>query len=293
MGRHRWLPLAVAAACAAIVASGCSVSRKIAVGQMVPILENATEGARERTDLQLVEQAIPANLLLVDGLIRTDPGNRDLLAVSAFLHFGYALGFVEADSLELASQYYAAGRDHGLRALEHRREFARDRDGTPEEFARGVESLRRKDVPAMAWAAANWGRWLSLNLESPAAIAQQPRLEALMTRLLELEPGFDYGLPHVLRGMFDALRPEMLGGQPDSARVHFERAFELSHGQNQLYRVLYAEYYCRQVLDEECFDSSLAEVASAGLSEIAAFHLMNEMARHRAQRLRALRDDLF
>ena len=114
-----------------------------------------------------------------------------------------------------------------------------------------------------------------------------------VARLLEIEPGFDYGLPHMLRGMFDALRPRMLGGQPDSARVHFERAFELSHGQNQLYRVMYAEYYCRQVLDVECFDSSLDQVESAGVSEIATFHLMNEIARRRAQRLRAIRDDLF
>lgn len=291
MGRGGWFHLALL--CVVIVSSGCSVSRKIAVGQMVPILENATEGARERTDLHLVEQAIPANLLLVDGLIRTDPGNRGLLTVSAFLHFGYALGFVEPDSLELAAVYYAAGRDHGLRALEHRREFRSGRDGTPEDFARGVESLRRKDVPAMAWAAANWGRWISLNLESPAAIAQQPRLEALMTRLLELDPEFEAGLPYVLRGMFDAMRPEMLGGQPDSAAVHFQRAFELSHDENQLYRVLYAEYYCRQVLDEECFDTSLATVESAGISEFAEFRLMNEIARHRARRLRAMRDDLF
>ncbi len=180
-----------------------------------------------------------------------------------------------------------------MQALEDRREFQRGRAGTVEEFETGVQSLRRKDVPAMAWGAACWARWLSLNLESPAAIAQQPRLEALMTRLLELEPTYEHGLPHVLRGLYDALRPEMLGGQPDSAAAHFERAFELSQNENQLYRVLYAEYYCRQILDEECFDSALDEVLSAGSSEIAAFRLMNEMARQRARRLRALRDELF
>jgi hypothetical protein len=293
MGHGGRFLMAVMALCAATLVGGCGVTRKITVGQMVPILKNATEGARERTDLHLIAQAIPANLLLVDGLIRSDPDNRGLLAISAFLHFSYALGFVEDDSLELASEYYAAGRDHGLRALEHRREFRDGRAGTPADFARGVESLRRKDVEAMAWAAANWGRWISLNLESPAAIAQQPQLEALMTRLLELEPTFEYGLPHVLRGMYDALRPEMLGGQPDSAALHFDRAFELSKGENQLYRVLYAEYYCRQVLDEECFETSLQQVESAGASEIAAFRMMNEIARRRARRLRAMREEWF
>ncbi len=293
MGAAERFRMAVLVLCAAACASGCAVTRKITVGQMVPILENATEGARERTDLHLIEHAIPANLLLVDGLIRSSPKNAELRVIAAFLHFGYALGFVEDESLERAADYYAAGRDHGLRALERKRRFREARDGTPEEFAAGVEALGRKDVPAMAWAAANWGRWISLNLESPAAIAQQPQLEALMQRLLELEPEFEYGLPLVLRGMYDAMRPEMLGGQPDSAAAHFARAFELSQDQNQLYRVLYAEYYCRQVLDEECFDDALDRIEAAGISEIPAFRLMNEIARRRAERLRARRDELF
>ena len=63
------------------VCTGCGL-RQLAVGQMVPILENATEGARERTDLQLVAQGLPANLLLLDGLIRTSPKNVDLLTLA-------------------------------------------------------------------------------------------------------------------------------------------------------------------------------------------------------------------
>ncbi len=293
MGWRRWS--GVVLACLGVFAlSGCgSFTRKIAVGQMVPILENATEGARERTDLHLVSQAIPANLLLVDGLIRTDPKNKDLLTVSSFLHFGYALGFVEPDSLELASQYYATGRDHGLQALEHRKPFARNRDGTLEEFERGLASVMRTDVPALAWATANWGRWISLNLESPAAVAQQPRLEAMLNRLLVLDPEFEAGLPHVLRGMLDSMRPEMLGGRPDSAQAHFQKAFALAPGANMLYYVFYAEYYCRQVLDEACFDTTLDEVEKSSDTGPPQFRLMNEIARRRAKALRARKDELF
>ena len=272
--------------------TGCGL-RQLAVGQMVPILENATEGARERTDLQLVSQALPANLLLLDGLIRTSPKNVDLLTLAAFLHFGYALGFVEADSLELASFYYAAGRDYGLRALAHRSAFRKGQTGNLEEFERGVASLQRSDVPALAWASANWGRWISLNLESPAAIAQQPRFEAMVSRLLALDPTYEAGLPHVLRGMYDALRPAMLGGKPDSAQAHFQKAFEISQGKNLLYPVLYAEFYCRQVMDVECFDKNVNVPQAASAAEDPAYRLMNEIARRRAERLRAQRDDLF
>ncbi|MFQ5601097.1 MAG: TRAP transporter TatT component family protein [Candidatus Krumholzibacteriia bacterium] len=273
--------------------TGCSVTRKIAVGQMVPILENAAAGARESRDLDLVEQGLPANLLLLDGMIRTDPKNRDLLAIGAFMYFSYALGFAEPKGPELASHYYGVGRDYGLRALDRRRQFERRRRGSLEDFERALQSLGRRDVPALAWAAANWGRWISLNLESPAAIAQQPRLAAMLARLLELEPAYEAGLGHVLLGMYDAMRPEMFGGKPDSAYVHFQKAFEISERKNLLYLVFYAEFYCRQVLDVECFDATLDEVAAAAGDLAPEFRLMNEMARRRAERLRALRDELF
>jgi hypothetical protein len=284
-------------ACAFLVAAlalgGCSVTRRLAVGQMVPIIENATESARERTDLPLVAQALPANLLLVDGLIRTDPGNAELLAQSAFLNFGYALGFVEPDSLELASQYYATGLAHGLRALQRNKKFAARSDGSLADYERAVANLRRRDVKALAWTTANWGRWISLNLESPAAIAQQPRLEALLARLLQLDPEYEAGLPHALRGMLDALRPQMFGGRPDSAAAHFEKAFQISRGENLLYRVFYAEYYCRAVLDGDCFDTSLRAVLAAADTTAPRFNLMNEIARRRAERLRLRRDEFF
>ena len=278
---------------AMVALTGCSLTRRVAVGQMVPIIENAAESARERTDLPLVAQALPANLLLVEGLIRTDPRNAKLQAEASFLYFGYALGFVEPDNLELASLYYAMGRDHGLQALQQNKKFAARSDGTLEEYEQGLVNLRRKDVEALAWTTANWGRWLSLNLESPAAIAQQPRLEAALTRLLQLEPEFEAGLPHVLRGMVDAMRPEMFGGKPDSAAVHFEKAFEISRGENLLYRVFYAEYYCRAVLDGDCFDAALDTVLASPDGGDPRFNLMNEIARARAAKLRLQRDDFF
>jgi hypothetical protein len=273
--------------------SGCSgVTNKLAVGQMVPVVENAAAGARERTDLDLIEQGLPANLLLIDGMVRTDPKNADLLAASSFLHFGYAL-LVELESLERASGYYAIGRDQGLRALDRRKEFARKRGGDLEQFEEALQSLRRRDIPALTWATANWGRWLSLNLESPRAVSQQPRVVAMLQRLLELDPTYEAGLPHALQGMFDSMRPEMMGGRPDSAAAHFQRAFEISEDANLLYRAFYAEFYCRQVLDEECFDTSLDMVEAGPKTDVPEFRLMNEIARRRARRLRDMRDELF
>jgi hypothetical protein len=89
------------------------------------------------------------------------------------------------------------------------------------------------------------------------------------------------------------MRPEMFGGQPDSAQAHFERAFALSGRQNKLYLQLYAESYCPRVLDEECFDATLEEVLREDLEAPPRVHLMNAIAVRRAQALLLRRDQLF
>ena len=148
---------------------GCSMSRRVAVGQMVPILENTSEAALEVSDLKLIEYGLPGNLLLMDGLIRTSPKNRSLLAIGSFLQFGYAMAIVEADSLELAAMYYHKGYKYGIASLEGSKKFRDAWDAPLPEFERGLKSLGKKHVKGMAWACANWGRWISLNMESPAA----------------------------------------------------------------------------------------------------------------------------
>jgi hypothetical protein len=276
-----------------VAISGCSVSRKLAVGQMVPILENTKEAALESDDLELIEAGLPANLLLLDGLIRTSPDNRELLAIGSFLQFGYALGVLENQDTEKASATYRKGLDYGIRSLEGKRRFRGAIDKPLDDFERATRELGRKQVEGMAWTCANWGRWIQLNLESPAAIAQQPRFEILLNRLLEVEGDFEGGLPHVIRGMYDAMRPEMFGGRPDSARVHFETALEMSEAHNKLYLELYAESYCRQMLDEECFDTAMQDVLKEQAEAPARVRLMNAIAVRRARLLMEKRDELF
>lgn len=290
---RRGIGFAIGWGIATAALAGCGATRKIAIGSMVPILENTAAAARERNDFEMVGEGFPANLLLLDGLIRTDPKNADLLTLGANLYFGYSLGYVESKDPKRASDYYARGRDYGLRALDKHSTFRKGHNGNLEAFQKGLASLGKKDIEALAWTGANWGRWLSLNLDSPAAIAEMPRVEALLDRMVTIDPTFERGLPHALRGSYDALRPEMFGGKPEQARQHFEAAMQISQRKMLLYLVFYAEFYCRQVLDVECFDKTLAEVEAAPDSILPDARLLNEMARRRAAELRAKRDELF
>jgi hypothetical protein len=272
---------------------GCGAGTKLAVHSMIPILTNTTLAAKSRSDLETIGTGLPANLLLLDGLIRTEPDNRDLLTLGAYLYFGYALGFVETRDPERAGEYYAIGRAYGMRALARRAAFRKGEGGDLDAFRAGLQALGKDDVAAMAWTAASWGRWLALHLDSAAAIAEMPRLEALLDRLLAVDPAFERGLPHALRGAYDALRPEMFGGNPGRARHHFDTALRLSDRRVLLYQVFYAEFYCRQVLDAECFTTTLDAVLAAPDSLLPEERLLNAIGRARALTLRAQVNELF
>jgi hypothetical protein len=88
------------------------------------------------------------------------------------------------------------------------------------------------------------------------------------------------------------LRPPALGGQPEIARQHFERAIELSEGRDLSIKVEYARRYARLVFDQELHDRLLNEVLNAP-AEAPGFTLFNVLAKQEAQNLLATSKEYF
>ncbi len=291
----RWERLAAALAAAifgVIGGGGCSTT-KLAVGSMVPILEESVAAGQSSADLELMEDGIPGNLVLLDGLIRTDP-RPELLVMGARLYFSYAFAFVEDEDPERAAALYATGRDYGKRALARQKEIARAFDsGSPEALADAVEDLDQEDVPELVWTAAAWAGWANLNLEDPAAVADLPLVETLLTRAIELDEGYLYGISHLLLGTFHAARPPALGGDQERAQRHFARARELGQGNLLLVPVFEAKYYARAILDPALYDRLLDEALSAPLDRAPDIRLLNAVAQRKARDLQAAKDEYF
>ena len=84
-----------------LLSTGCSVQR-MAIRSLGGVLDNSMEALYEEKDLELAEQAIASDLKLLEGLIKSDPGNGRLLLLAAQGFASYALGFVEDESPERA-----------------------------------------------------------------------------------------------------------------------------------------------------------------------------------------------
>jgi len=92
--------------------------------------------------------------------------------------------------------------------------------------------------------------------------------------------------------VMESLLPPTLGGKPDIAKKHFDRAIEISNGRNLMAKVLYAEKYARLLFDRELHDELLKQVVESDTGENDQI-LINTLAKQKAQALLIDSDDYF
>ena len=93
-------------------------------------------------------------------------------------------------------------------------------------------------------------------------------------------------------GILLTLRPPSLGGKPEEAREHFEKAIAMSGGKDLSAKVEYARGYAKLLYERELHDRLLGEVVAAS-PYADGLTLSNVMAQEEAEQLLAEADDYF
>ena len=271
-----------------VVLPGCAALASSATSGLA---DSVSSAIRNQTDVATVRDGAPAYLLLVDGLIDNDPDSEKLLLTGASLYGAYASAFVddEARAVRLADR----SRGYGRRALCLRRADLCARIDRPfREFEPGLAELRRSDVPALYGFAVSWAGWVQANSDDWVAVAEVPKIEATLQRVVELEPGYEDGSAYLYLGVLATLLPPALGGRPEIGRQYFERAIELSQGRNLMAKVLFAQNYAMLVFDRDLHDELLNQVVAA--DPVARdLTLSNTLAQEQARELLENADDYF
>ena len=268
------------AGCGAVVSN---VSAGVAEDLSVAILN--------QDDPELVREALPAYLLLIDSFIEADPENSVTLSSGSQLYAAYGAAFV--DDAERARTLTTRARDYGNRALCAADAAAcalrsLDFDG----YTEAIRSIGQADVePLFSYSLANLA-WIRSNADDYAALADLPKIEVALEHLMSLDPGPNAASASMYLGILKTLRPAALGGDPEAGKMWFERGIELSDGQDLAIKVEYARGYARQIYDRELHDRLLNEVLSADV-EVTGLVLFNKLAREQAKQLLASADDYF
>lgn len=265
--------------------SGCAglATERLAGGVSRAILD--------QDDPATVRDGAPAYLLLIDGLIADAAEDERLLIAGADLYGAYASVFVQ--DRERAVRLMAKARDYARRALCLRdAAICAALAGPYEGLVRALKAAKADVAPALyAYGAALAGT-IQVQSGDWDALAELPKVEALMERVVALDERYQHGRAQLYLGVIRSQRPPALGGQPEAGRKHFERAIELSAGSDLIVQVEFARNYARLVFDRELHDTLLRQVLAADPHR-AGLTLSNVLAQRQAQELLQQSEEFF
>jgi hypothetical protein len=255
---------------------------------------NLGEAVLDSEDPATVRDGLPAYLLLLDSLIAGqkpgEKGNASMLLAAAKLNGAYAGNFTADDKVRAQRLSGKSFRYASQAACLSDAALCAALEKDPEQFATVVAADTNTDL--MYVLASSWAGYLQSNSEEWGAIADLPKIQSLLDRVVALDPNHDQGQAWTYLGVLNSLRPEAIGGRPEVGRQDFEKAIAISGGRNLYAKTLYAEFYARLVFNQELHDRLLNEVLVAN-PKAHGYTLTNTLAQDRARKLLESGKDYF
>src|SRR5262245_41736095 len=274
---------------------GCATMKRVAINKLGDSLAASGTTFASDDDVELVGQAVPFSLKLIESLLAESPNHAGLLgaAASGFTQYANVYVHQDADVIETqdlekaaalrarARRLYLRARDYGLRGLDVRhRGFSQ---AVRRDSKSAVRVARSSDVPLLYWTAASWGLAISLSKDNPELIADQPIVQDLIDRAFELNPDFDAGAIHGFLISYELARPGAVGDPTVRAKQHFDREVALTKGQLASPFVSFAEAVAVPNQDRATFDALLQRALAIDADAKPEWRLENLVMQRRAR----------
>lgn len=297
------LNLAAVVVAVACICGGCA--RQLAVSGLADALAQSGDSFAADDDPQLIREAAPFTLKLMESVLEQTPNHVGLLIATSKGFTQYAYAFVQQDADEVETRDIRAAtalrdrarklmlraRDYGLRAMDVSHPgFSNQLRKAPRQ---AVLVARKADVPLLYWTAAAWGSAIAVSKNDPDLVADQIIVEALIDRALELDEGYGFGAIHVFLISYEPARQGASEPVETRVREHFKRAVELSDGQQAAPYVALAESLCVRSQNRAEFESLLKQALAIDVNARPQWRLANLIAQHRASWLLSRADELF
>ncbi|HUL79595.1 MAG TPA: TRAP transporter TatT component family protein [Vicinamibacteria bacterium] len=283
--------------------SGCSI-RSMAINKVGDALADSGTNFASDDDPELVGQAVPFGLKTMEGLLQSAPRHKGLLlaASSGFVQYAYGWVQLEGDMVEArdlaratelrarARKLYLRARDYGLRGLEV--DFPGLRDALGRDPKAALARTRREHVPLLYWSAMGWAGAMALKVNDSDVSADQPIVEALARRALDLDPCWGLGSIHEFFISWEAGRSS-IGGSIERAREHFEKDLACAQGRRAFPYLTYGESVCVTKQDKAQFKELMEKALAIDTSRPDDQRLANLLAQKRARWQLGRMDELF
>ena len=286
--------------------------KPLIVRQIADLVNQGVVAYERDDDWELVEEAFPANIKLLETLLANAPDDRQLLTLLSRMYASYSFGFVETRfdetnylvdpsdrrAKEMAllqdrvNRYYEKGVGYALMALEESAPGATvafQKVGTIMPY---LDSLGRREVAPLFWYGFNLGAWVNRNLDSVTAVSRAHVARKVMERVIELDPAYNHGGAHLFLMVYFGSRPPMMGGSQEKALTHYQEVKTIAGDNYLLPDLFYGRFCLYQQQEREGFVELMQRIAGHPASANGV-SLYNAIARRRAAAYLAAVDTLF
>mgnify|MGYP000574979867 CR=1 FL=1 len=286
--------------------------KTLIVRQMAEMVDNGVTAFERDSDLDLTEKAIPANIKLLEAMLANSPGDRRLTTLIARMYGSYGFGFLETrlegavyadpdqepnepDIANIKNQLnhtYEKGMGYAMDALELGRPGARTAFARVAAIDPYLEQLDKNDVAPLFWYGFNLGAWVNRNLDSIRAVSRAYVARKVMERVIELDPGYNYGGAHLFLLAYFGSRPPMMGGSQEKAGDHYRQLRQIAGEDYLLADLFYGRFCLHQQQDRDGFVTIMQRIADHPVKD-GDLALYNAIAVHRADIYLSALDRLF
>jgi tetratricopeptide (TPR) repeat protein len=273
-------------ACASL--SGCASLISNATSGLA---ENLTTAILNHDDPETARAGMPSYMLLMDSFVEGSPSDPAMLGAAANLYASYGAVFTDDESR--AARLTRRARSYAEAAMCNVYADACAWDDLMfEDFESSLAGVDGSQAKTLYTYGFTMLAYIRTHASDFNALAELPQAEAVLTRYLELADGNAEPAAYTYLGILKTLRPPSLGGKPEEARAHFEKAIELTGGQDLSAKVEYAKGYAKTMYDRELHDRLIEDVLQAD-PYADGYTLMNVMAQEEALQMAATANDYF
>jgi len=249
------------------------------------------------SDPELVGDAIPFAIKLYETLLAANPGHQGLMLTTGSLFIMYANAFVQGPAEMLptsewqaretamarAKQLYLRGQEILYNALDAKYSGFRQASASDGSLQAILGKCKKDDVAFLYWTVASGLAAYSLDVFDFALSLSLPEWNLMINRAYELDPDFNNGALDEFFLLFYASLPEVMGGDKEKAKVHFQRAQEKTGGKSTGAYISYAQSICVQDQDYETFRDYLERALAIDPNADTSTRLVNVINQRKAR----------
>ena len=250
---------------------GCSgLIHRTAIGTTGELLTKASGELWQESDLKLVNEGVPGNIKLIEGLLYVKPEDSNLLAslVKAYAGYGFVryetdliksqiLDEEDSDKKELLEKAYSRSIFYGFRFLST---YGVESDSLFNNLSNEEVVLKELDkVPvnianleALFFLGQSLCSMILLNRDNLRMVAQRPLVNTLFKWVCERKPDINGGSCLLFEAMNLSMTPVMLGGNPEKGKIKFLEAID-KFPDNWILRTALLRYHSIPQEDEDEF----------------------------------------